>query len=80
MGSLLGDSLRESFRLPHVTKKEVEQVSIQARSPLRVRDVRSHVTKRPHPNPPLGKGRGPEVQLIVRGISIEEEEEEERVF
>ncbi|MCT7965480.1 hypothetical protein NG799_03925 [Laspinema sp. D1] len=29
-------------------------------------EVRSHVTRGPHPSPPLAKGRGPEVELEMR--------------
>ncbi|MCT7961000.1 hypothetical protein NG791_09965 [Laspinema sp. D1] len=44
-----------------VTKKEVSPPSIQALKPERLRDVAIATSEEPHPNPPLAKGRGPEV-------------------
>ncbi|MCT7965770.1 hypothetical protein NG799_05410 [Laspinema sp. D1] len=43
--------------------------SIQALKPKRVRYV-AIAQEEPHPNPPLAKGRGPEVQLIKRQITM----------
>ncbi|MCT7965679.1 hypothetical protein NG799_04935 [Laspinema sp. D1] len=44
-----------------VTKKEVSTPSIQALKPERLREVAIATSRKPHPNPPLAKGRGPEV-------------------
>ncbi|MCT7963755.1 hypothetical protein NG791_24055 [Laspinema sp. D1] len=55
-----------------VTQKQVSPASIQALKPERLlRDESDRFRPaEPHPNPPLGKGREPEVPLITRQITI----------
>ncbi|WP_254564350.1 hypothetical protein [Oscillatoria sp. HE19RPO] len=41
-------------------------------APSIARAVAQTTSRGPHPNPPLAKGRGPEMQLIVGQITIKE--------
>ena len=54
----------------HVPKKDVFPASVQALKPLRVRDVAIATSEEPHPNPPLAKGRGPEVMQIQKNPTL----------